>query len=76
MEDADDLYLILPLFVEGEEEQRCAHHLISGKTLTISGLTPSGKRRQLSGVVKSLTRGTKLHPGYPLMLTIREKIQE
>ena len=72
----DELYLITPLYAHGEEELRCSQHLVSGKVLTISGLMPSGKPRQVTGVVKSIRRGTVMHPGYPLMLTIIEKIEE
>ena len=68
--------LTLPsvLFVEAREEQRCRDHLLSGKPVTLTGLTPSGRRRQLTGVISGMHRGSVLHPGHPLMLTIRERI--
>jgi hypothetical protein len=70
----DDLCLTSVLFAQADEERRCREHLMSGKVLTISGLTPSGRPRQFSGVVKSVVHGTILHPGHPLMVTIRENI--
>jgi hypothetical protein len=72
----DELFLTTPLFVQAEEEHRCEQHLKSGKAFTIGGLAPSGRRRQVTGVVRSIMRGSILHPGYPLMLTIRERIEE
>jgi hypothetical protein len=70
----EELTLPSVLFVEAREEQRCRDHLLTGQSVTLSGVTPSGRRRQLSGVVSGMHRGSTLHPGYPLMVTIRERL--
>jgi hypothetical protein len=71
---SDVLHVPTVLFVAADEELRCRQHLLSGKVVTMSGVSASGRPRQLSGTISSIHRGTLLRPGYPLMLMIRERI--
>jgi hypothetical protein len=71
---SDALYLPSVLFVAADEEPRCREYLLSGKVVTMSGVSASGRPRQLSGMISGIHRGSLLRPGYPLMLTIRERI--
>lgn len=72
---SDALHVTSVLFVAAGEELRCREHLLSGKVVTMSGVSASGRPRQLSGVISRIHHGTLLHPGFPLMLIICERIE-
>ena len=71
---SDSLDVPSVLFVAADEEPRCREHLLSGKVVTMSGVSASGRPRQMSGVISAIHCRSLLRPGYPLMLTIRERI--
>jgi hypothetical protein len=71
----EELYLTCTLFVRAEEEQRCRQHLGAQAVMTVHGVTPSGQRRHVTGMVISIMPGSVLHPGYPVMLAMRERVQ-
>jgi hypothetical protein len=71
---SDALHIPSVLFVAADEERRCREHLLSGKVVTMSGVSASGRPRQMSGVISGIHCRSLLRPGYPLMLTIRERI--
>jgi hypothetical protein len=72
----DEFDLTAVLFAPPQDEPRCRLHLETGKPLSIAGVMPSGKPRRCTGIVISIKRDTILHPGYPLMVTLAEKLSE
>ena len=69
---SDPIVLPSVLFVPVAEERLCRQHLQNKAPVTLEGVTPSGKPRTCTGVVRSIKPNAILHPGYPLMITLAE----
>jgi hypothetical protein len=72
----EEFYLTAVLFAPLQDEPLCRLHLETGEPLTIAGVMPSGKPRRCTGIVRSIKRNSILHPGYPLMITLAEKLSD
>ena len=62
--------MMVQLFAKQEDEKRCRHSIVVGRTLSLTGLSMSGKADIVSGVVMSVLGGQTLYREYPLLVTL------
>ena len=65
--------MMIQLFAKQEDEKRCRDSIVVGRTVSIPGLSMSGKPDIVSGVVMSVQVGQELYRGYPLLVTLDVK---
>jgi hypothetical protein len=65
--------MMVQLFAKQEDEKRCRDSIVVGQTLSLTGLSMSGKADIVSGVVMSVLGGQTLYREYPLLVTLIAK---
>ena len=62
--------MMVQLFAKQEDEKRCRDSIVAGRTVSLIGLSMSGKSDTVSGVVMSVFVGQALYREYPLLVTL------
>ena len=62
--------MMVQLFAKQEDEKKCQDSIVVGRTVSVTGLSMSGKADIVSGVVMSVLIGQTLYREYPLLVTL------
>jgi len=65
--------MMIQIFAKQEDEKRCRDSIVAGLTVSLTGLSMSGKADTVSGVVMSVLVEQPIYREYPILVTLIAK---